>query len=195
MKKTVQALADFWVAHNLTFPMSLVAMALAVALSVTAGAALGDHAPQLLSGATFLAAAMVNALLRVWTWADATDAQVARLHGHVRREQSDRDELRDRFRALERVQTIAAVATVLSILLIITLIVAIVYPPIDGNPDPTIAEWVTPTPNVVASRVAIALSAGLAVFLLGIVAETASVGYASIRGSRTIVGSQSGPHG
>lgn len=195
MRQLVESGAKWWVKHHVTFKAALLVSVLATALSVWQGASVGQFAPQMLAGATFLAGAMINALLRVWTWADANDAQVSRLTGHIRNEQPIREHLRERFDALERVQTISAAATVLSVALILALIVATVNPPFDADPDPTLIELSVPWINAVATHLAVGLTSAVAMCLFGIVAETVHVGVTSLRGSRTEVGAQSGPNG
>lgn len=195
MQRVVAAGAKWWVDHRLTFKAAAVGAVAAVVVSVWQGASVGQFAPQMLAGATFLAAAMINALLRVWSWADSNDAHVARLTGDIRNEQPIREQLRQRFDALERVQTISAVATLVSVSLIVVLIVAIVNPPFDADPDPAIVEWIVPWANALATHLALGLTTAVAVCLFGIVAETVHVGTGALRASRTTVGSQSGPNG
>lgn len=195
MRKVVGAIASVWSRYRLTFPLALLVAGVSTLLAIQQDAALGDLGSQLLAGATFLAAAMVNALLRVWSWADANDARVAQLSGDVLREQPLRNDLRERFDALEQVQTVAAVATALSIALILALIVAIVHPPYDASTDQGVVKMVMPTANVWATRTAVALASAVAVCLLGIVADTVMVGNTSLKASRTDIGGQSGPNG
>lgn len=194
MRRVVAQSAAFWVRRQLTLPTAAGLGMVAAGASVWSGAALADFAPAMLAGATFLAGAMVNVLLRVWTWAEANDSMIDRLKGDIRNEQPVRDALRQRLDSLEQVQTVSAVATAVSVALILTLIVAIVNPPVVVGEGPS-ATTVVPVANLVATHVAVGLSAALAIFLFGIVAETVHVGSRSLKDSRTEIAAQSGPNG
>lgn len=190
VKTIVEASARWWCGRRMTFKAAGAVAGASLLLGVLVEFQLGDAAGQMISGATFLAAAMVNALLRVWSWADSNDTQVDKLEGHLVLERRDRQQLRDRFDALEKVQVIAAVATVMSVVLIVVLLVAVVT-----APDAAAAGLSQRVAHRLASIAAMALATSVAACLVGIVAETVNVGFDALRSARTAVGSQSGTHG
>lgn len=194
MQRAVAKSAEFWVDNRLTFPIAAVLATGATVASIASGTSVADFGPAMLAGATFLAGAMVNVLLRVWSWADANDSVIGRLEGDVRNEQPVRDTLRQRLDSLERVQTVSAVATAASVVLIITLIVAIVNPPV-ANSTAQPPTTVVPLLNLWATHAAVGLTTAIAIFLLAIVAETVHVGSQALKASRTEVAAQSGPNG
>lgn len=194
MQRAVAKSAAFWVGHRLTFPVAAALGLVAIAASVWSGTAVAEFAPAMLAGATFLAGAMVTVLLRVWDWADVNDSMIDRLEGDIRNEQPLRDALRQRLDSLERVQTVSAVATAVSVVLILALIVAVVNPPVVNDAVQPPRTHV-PLANLLATHAAVGLAAAIAIFLLGIVAETVHVGSHSLKGSRTELAAQSGPNG